>query len=206
MRTRSHTVALVVFEEVELLDLAAPLQVLSAAGRSWNFRPYRVMVAAPSAGLVATRNQLRVEATTALAEMPAVEIVWVAGGYGARRLSDDPLALRDIARLVQGATLTAAVGWGIGVLAAAGCIGSRSVASSPELDPVLRRFAPEAHSSSATGVVADGSLLTVASTGSALELALAVVRLSMGTKLADKVIAELALEHHRSGERIELKY
>ncbi|HYO98075.1 MAG TPA: DJ-1/PfpI family protein [Polyangiaceae bacterium] len=206
MRTRSHTVALVVFEEVELLDLAAPLQVLSAAGRSWNFRPYRIVVAAPSAGLVSTRNQLRVEATTALAEMPAAEIVWIAGGYGARRLTDDPLALGEIARLAQGATLTAAVGWGVGVLAAAGCIGSRSVASSLELDPVVRRSAPAAQLSAAPGVIADGPLLTVANTGAALELALTVVRLTMGAKLAEKVIAELALEQHRSSERIELKY
>ena len=35
MQTRSRIVALLLFDEVELLDVAAPLSVLSQAGRHW---------------------------------------------------------------------------------------------------------------------------------------------------------------------------
>ena len=46
MRTKARRVIVVVFDEVELLDVAAPLEVLSTAGRRWNFRPYKVEVVA----------------------------------------------------------------------------------------------------------------------------------------------------------------
>jgi transcriptional regulator GlxA family with amidase domain len=89
MRTKARRVVVVVFDEVELLDVAAPLEVLSTAGRRWNFRPYKVEVAAQQAGLVSTRNQMRIEAATRLADAAPAEIVIVPGGYGARRFAED---------------------------------------------------------------------------------------------------------------------
>ena len=42
MRTSARTVAVVLFDEVELLDVAGPLQVLTLAGRHWTFRTFSV--------------------------------------------------------------------------------------------------------------------------------------------------------------------
>ena len=38
MRTRPYRLAVVAFDEMDLLDVAGPLEVLSTAGRKWNWR------------------------------------------------------------------------------------------------------------------------------------------------------------------------
>ena len=42
MRTSARNVTLVLFDEVEALDFAAVLQVLTQAGRHWNWRPFKI--------------------------------------------------------------------------------------------------------------------------------------------------------------------
>lgn len=203
MRTRARRVAIVLFDEVELLDVAAPLQVLSVAGRRWNFRPYKVELVARHAGLVSTRNQVRLEATPLLEAAPA-EIVLVPGGYGARRFAADEQELDELRRICDGAELLAAVGNGALALARAGLCAGERVASIPDL---------AAEFSAIDGVAADTDsklvegrrLLSAASSGSALALGLSIVRRTMGPKLVAMVAAELGVDLEEK-QVVEIRY
>lgn len=203
MRTRARRVAVVLFDEVELLDVAAPLQVLSVAGRRWNFRPYKVELLARNAGLITTRSQARLEAGPLLEAAPA-DIVLVPGGYGARRLAADEQELAELRRICDGAELLAAVGNGALALARAGLCAGERVAASLEL---AREF------TDLEGVVTDTEaklvegqrLLSAASSGSALALGLSVVRRTMGPKLVAMVAAELGLELEEK-QVVEIRY
>jgi len=132
VRTSSRTLAVLLFDEVELWDVAAVMQVASLAGRHWNWRPFRLLPTAEKAGLIETRSQLRLEAQYALGNCPEPEILLVPGGYGARRAAQNSLVTDWCARVWPRLELALAIGSGVLVLGAAGLIDGEEVAVSAE--------------------------------------------------------------------------
>jgi transcriptional regulator GlxA family with amidase domain len=193
MRTRARRVAIVIFDEVELLDVAAPLEVLSVAGRRWNFRPYKLELLARGGGLVTTRNQARIEANELCGAAPA-EIVLVPGGYGARRFAASPEDVAELKRIAEGAEIVAAIGNGVIALARAGFCEVDRVAAASDVLEELRTMVPAERCDESARVVEGQRVLSAASSGSALALGLAIVRRSMGPKLVSMIAAELGLD------------
>jgi transcriptional regulator GlxA family with amidase domain len=206
MRTKARRVVLVAFDEVELLDLTAPLEVLSIAGRRWNFRPYKVEIVAERPGLIVTRNQLRVEASAALASAGPAEIVIVPGGYGARRFAEDPDCLSHLSRVASGAEILAGLGAGVAVLARAGLLGQARIAASAELDALLEGLVEPSARDFSAKIVESERVISVRASGAAIDLGVAIVRRTMGPKLATMVMNELGLENDDANARLELNY
>jgi transcriptional regulator GlxA family with amidase domain len=185
-------VALLLFDEVELLDAAAVAQVLSVAGRHWNWRPFRVTATARQTGRVTTRGQLTLEASVDLRHCPRPEIVVVPGGYGARRFATEEDGIAWLSRVGQDATHVVAIGAGVGALGRAGLLGDEPVAASDDLVEWLgecgvRRPDPTRR------VVSSDRIFTGARSGDAVATALALVAAVLGDKQA-RTVAE-ALGH-----------
>jgi transcriptional regulator GlxA family with amidase domain len=184
VRTRSHHVALLLFEEVELLDVAALAEVLTLAGRQWNWRPFRISTVAQRVGPVATRGQMRLEAEHDFTTCPYPELLIVPGGYGARRAT----AADDIVRWVRGAGQDAshlvAVGAGVGVLAAAGLLAGARVAIDASQLEWLGPIDPTMVAETEERLVTAGRVFTASRSGRALDLALCLVQSVLGDKQA----------------------
>ena len=191
MRTRSRALALVLFDEVELLDVAAPLQALTLAGRQWNFRPFKVFAVAAQPGTIQTRNQLALEAPVPLADCPSPELLLVPGGYGARRaLADDGL-VAWLEAAGASAELVLGVGNGVLLLGAAGLLDGRETAIPKSAAAQLAEVAPLALPRPGAGVVDAGKVLTAGTSIAALDLGLLVIARTLGAKMALGVAAEL---------------
>jgi transcriptional regulator GlxA family with amidase domain len=190
MRTSSRHVALVVFDEVDLLDVAGFCEVLSVAGRQWNWRPFRLFVASADGLQIATRSQLRIEAHGRLADCPAPEILVIPGGYGARR----KLGGDDLVTWLQGAAmhaaLTAAVGYGVLPLASAGLLKGTRIAASTEVSELVREIDDSVETSN-EGIVCHENLITAAASAGAIDAALEIVARTLGKKQADAVAAKI---------------
>jgi transcriptional regulator GlxA family with amidase domain len=199
-------VTILIFDEVELLDVAAPLEVLSVAGRRWNFRPYKVELVAPTPGLIATRSQARIEAPIALADATPPEILIVPGGYGARRFSDQRDSLDHLARLAGPAELVAGIGAGVLALARASLIGERRISVSLEREQDFEGLVPSEQRDTLNKLVEAERLITTHASGSALDVALAIVRQTLGPKLVTMVATELGLELDAQQMRVEIRY
>jgi transcriptional regulator GlxA family with amidase domain len=195
-------VALVLFDELELLDVAGVLQALSQAGRQWNWRPFKIVTVAARAGMVSTRSQLRIEATTDFAGCPEPELVIVPGGYGARTASDDAAIVDFVRARAPRAELTAALGHGLLLLARAGLLDGQEVAASLELGALLAEAAPSARLAAEQPVVESGKLVTAHSGAPSIELGLCIIRRLLGPKQASAVAAALA---HESGAAVRLE-
>ena len=191
MRTSARNVALLLFDEVELLDFSAVLQVLSLAGRQWNWRPFKVHAVSSGKSSIETRSQLRVETTATLASCPKPEIVIVPGGYGARRILDDEQWLRWLGEAGPSAEHLAAIGAGSLLLAKAGLLGSELVAATPELARELAELSPDARVTRERPLAESGRLLTAATSGAALDLGLLLVQRCLGEKQAHAVAGQL---------------
>jgi transcriptional regulator GlxA family with amidase domain len=193
VRTSSRNFAVLLFDEVELLDVASMMHVASLAGRHYNWRPFRLLPVARVAGLVETRSQLRVEAKFSFEDCPAPELLFVPGGYGARRAAEDASAVDWCRKVAQGATLTLAIGAGVAVLGAAGLLEGASVATTNDTRAWLAGNLANTRLDEPEPIVAalDGKLLTAASSGHGVELALAMVEQLLGKKLATAVRTQL---------------
>ncbi|HVJ14307.1 MAG TPA: DJ-1/PfpI family protein [Polyangiaceae bacterium] len=190
MQTRARTVALVLFDEVELLDVAAPLSVLSQAGRHWNWRPFKVYTVADRPGPLSTRSQLSVVAEHDLAACPEPEIVIVPGGYGARKALGSAKVLDFLTAAQASATTFAALGNGLLLLAKSGLLAGARIPAREDLGTELSALEPTltletVGPSSADGLLESGKIIAGSGSGASLELALRIVARALGPKLAN---------------------
>jgi transcriptional regulator GlxA family with amidase domain len=193
VRTSSRNFAVLLFDEVELLDVASMMQVASLAGRHYNWRPFRLLPVARAAGLVDTRSQLRLEAKFSFEDCPVPELLFVPGGYGARRAAEDASTVEWCRKVAPGAALSLAIGAGVAVLGAAGLLDAASVATTSDTRAWLASALPNTRLDEPGPIVAalGGKLLTAASSGHGVELGLAMVERQLGKKLAAAVRTQL---------------
>jgi transcriptional regulator GlxA family with amidase domain len=191
MRTRPYRLAVIVFDEMDLLDVAGPLEIFSTAGRKWNWRAVKAELLSTQAGPRLTRAQLQIGPASALPLAESPELILIPGGYGARRALEDAALVDYLASVRDGLTLTLSVGLGSLLAAKAGLLRSADVATTPalasellELDPSIR---PDVHSRTRSSERA----LSAAQNGSSIDLGLeAVVRL-LGKSQASGTAREL---------------
>lgn len=197
VRTSSRNFAVLLFDEVELWDVAAVMQVASVAGRHWNWRPFRLIPTAARAGLIETRSQIRLEATVALPDCPKPEIVFVPGGYGARRAAEDSAVTQWCSEVCASAELTLAIGAGAMVLGAAGLLEGAEIAATRESREWLATALPNTsvRESDAIVVTGNGRFMTAASSTHGVELALAAVERFLGVKLTANLRSSLGHPH-----------
>ncbi|MBA4021398.1 MAG: DJ-1/PfpI family protein [Gordonia sp.] len=124
-------VSVVLFDGFELLDVFGPVEILSVLPEQ-----FRVTMVAAEAGLVASSQGTRVEATAGFADAASSpDIVMVPGGIGSRPLVDDENYLEQLRTYVSGAQLVTSVCTGSAILAAAGLLdGYRATSNKRSFD------------------------------------------------------------------------
>ena len=193
MRTSSRNFAVLLFDEVELWDVTSVMHVASLAGRHWNWRPFRLMPVSATAGLIDTRSQIRLEAPFDFASCPAPEILFIPGGYGARRAASDPRFVDWCAAVAPRSELVLAIGAGVMLLGAAGLLAGGEVAAAADSIEWMRPALPETRLDTESAVMtsslggAPAKLLTAASGKDGLELALRAVERCLGARLAGQL-------------------
>src|SRR5262245_32133359 len=80
-----RSVAILLFNDVEVLDFAGPFEVFSVAGRQRNPVPFHVYTCAEKAGPILARNQLSVNPHCTIQDCSPPDILVVPGGAGTRR-------------------------------------------------------------------------------------------------------------------------
>jgi len=193
MRTSSRSVALLLFDEVELFDVAGALGVLTTAGRQWNWRPFKVHAISTRTGGIETRSQIRLESTGELEACAAPEIVIVPGGYGARRMISDARTVAWLGRAGRGAEKCIGIGNGVLLLASAGLCDGLEVAASRETADLLAELCPSARRNGTARFVGAGNLLTTSTAAGGTEAALHLVAELLGKKQAQGVAASLGV-------------
>ena len=191
MRTRPYRLAVVAFDEMDLLDVSAPLEVLSTAGRKWNWRAVKAELVASTPRTISTRSQLQIGPASSFDTCPDPELLLIPGGYGARLALQDAALLDYLARVRDGLTLTLAIGLGCLVAARAGLLNGAEVATTPMLADELVGLDGSLTPRVQPGPLLATKALTAAHNGSAVELGLEVVAKLLGKGQAAGTAREL---------------
>src|SRR5690242_6648357 len=82
----TRNVAILLFDEVEVLDFCGPFEVFGVAGlRGRGERPFSVYTVAEKAGPIKARNGLSVNPAFSIADCPQPDLLLVPGDQGTRK-------------------------------------------------------------------------------------------------------------------------
>lgn len=200
-------VAIVVFDEVEVLDFAGPFEVFSAlrleeATRRESSSPYEVIVAGVKPGLVHCRGGLKVQPECTVGDLdPAtLDTLVVPGGYGVRPLLQDAGFLDWLRMAAPRPRRLASVCTGSLLLAEAGQLdGVQATTHWKSLDWMARDW-PAVQVQRERHWIIDGRIATSAGISAGIDLALKLVEADFGDALARATAAHMEYpwpEHDR---------
>ncbi len=184
-------VGVVLFDQVELLDFAGPVEALWAARKPvadgrWG-PAFEIVLLAERPGSIRTAQGVEVVATTALANCGPLDVVLVPGGWGSRAQMKNAVLLNWLREQSRAVQLTASVCTGALVLAAAGLLDGRKATTHWQSLEVLRRSFPKVNVVSDKQVVRDGPMMTSAGVAAGIDLALRIIEEQLGPAAAGMV-------------------
>lgn len=184
--TKTRQVALLLFNDVEVLDFCGPFEVFSVTGQQESPRPFRVYTVAERLATVTARNGLKVVPDFTLADAPPADVLIVPGGQGTRREMHNAALLAWIAERAAAAELILSVCTGALLLAKANLLdGLRATTHHGAID-LLRTTAPRTQVDANERVVDNGHIITSAGIAAGIDMSLYVVARLLGQAQAEQ--------------------
>lgn len=192
-------VAILLFDEIEVLDFAGPFEVFGVAGRHaapkpFREPPFRVFTVAER-GPVYARNGLSINPTYLLNDHPKADIILVPGGggfhpdgtpYGSRREMDNPAVLNWVRRTAGTAELVLSVCTGSLILGKAGLLDGLSATTHYSSLEGLAQVSPTITVRPDERWVDNGKVITSAGISAGIDMSLYVIGRLLGKEVADE--------------------
>lgn len=201
---RARTVALVVFDGVQGLDVFGPADVFyfanhHAAQAGERDMPYEVVLVGPEAGPVRTAAGPRIVADRRMDDLRLrPDVLLVAGGLTATRWAEDVDFVTTLRSLAGHSSEVGSICSGAVLLARTGLLDGRRAATHWALADQLARAHPDIRVDPDSIYLRDG-VWTSAGITAGIDLALHMVRTHHGSAMAADVARHLVVYLHRTG-------
>jgi transcriptional regulator GlxA family with amidase domain len=181
-----------VFDEVEILDFAGPVQVFSTAARVAKAGPAAqfdtfTVAAVPT---VVARGGLTIVPRYVFGTAPPIDVLVIPGGVVTAELGK-PAVIEWIAARAAAARLTASVCTGAFLLAKAGLLAGKTATTHWEDIADLRAQFPEVRVEEGLRYVDEGSILTSAGISAGIDMSLYLVERLAGEAVARKTARQM---------------
>ena len=188
-------VEIVVFENVQLLDAAGPLQVFATANDLAHQRgeptPYALSTIARETPIITSSAGLALVVAPLPSHEEFADTMLVAGGYGVNAAAADEALLAWLKARAPNVRRLASVCSGALLLASAGLLGGRRATTHwTRCDELARRF-PDVKVERDPIFIRDGDIWTSAGITAGIDLALALVEDDLGRNAALAVARQL---------------
>jgi transcriptional regulator GlxA family with amidase domain len=185
-----RTVAILIFDDVEVLDFAGPFEVFAVANELNGGEVWNVCTVAPAPATVRARNGLKVVPDYTLENCPVAEVLVIPGGYGTRALLRQPSFLEWTRLRATRAEVVLSICTGAFVLAQLGLLAGLRVTTHHQCFADLAALAPDAvidgsrrfHVHPPTA--ARGQLITAAGISAGIDASLHLVSTLLGDDAA----------------------
>jgi transcriptional regulator GlxA family with amidase domain len=189
-----RNVAILIFDDVEVLDFCGPFEVFSVAARINGADVLRVYTVAEQVRPVLARGGLSVNPHYTLTECPQPHIVVVPGGYGARREQHNQPVLDWINAHAQRSELVLSVCTGALLLGRAGLLDGLHATTHHTAFDLLRDAAPNAIIEAGERFVDNGAIVLSAGISAGIDASLHVVARLLGAKHAQATARQMEYE------------
>ena len=189
-----RSVAILLFDEIEVLDFAGPFEVFGVTGQQTGQTrffepPFRVFTVAER-GPVYARNGLCITPTYLLNDHPQADVLVVPGGggvhtdgtsYGSRREMNNPTILAWVKRQAENAELVLSVCTGSFILGKAGLLDGLAATTHYKAMDGMRDAAPKTELRPTERWVDNGKIITSAGISAGIDASLYVIGKLHGT-------------------------
>ncbi|NDJ37037.1 MAG: DJ-1/PfpI family protein [Chloroflexi bacterium] len=182
-------VAILIFDDVEVLDFCGPYEVFSVTRRADGEQPFDVFTVAERSGPVLARNGLSVNPDYTFDDCPPPDILVVPGGRGTRTLLGNTVVTDWIAQVSGDVDLTLSVCTGSLVLAQAGLLEGLAATTHHSAFDELRAIDPQVDVREGARFVDNGAIITSAGISAGLDMSLYVVARLLGHQTAVETAA-----------------
>jgi transcriptional regulator GlxA family with amidase domain len=191
-----RTVAILLFDDVEVLDFAGPFEVFAVTDELSDHQLFRVVTVAQEKRAIRARNGLSVNPDHAFADCPRPDLLVVPGGFGTRALLKNQTVIDWIQSINATAEIVASVCTGSIVLGCAGLLDGLKATTHHECFALLRELAPRATVVEDERFVDTGRILTAGGISAGIDLSLHLVTRLHGAAIAQKTACYM--EYHPS--------
>lgn len=181
-----RNVAILLFDEIEVLDFAGPFEVFAVTDELRGYDTFNVFTVAENIGTIRARNGLKVIPDYARESCPPPHLLVVPGGFGTRALLHKPALLEWLRRKAGQAELVMSVCTGSLVLGQAGLLDGLRATTHHECLDLLRQTAPRTEVVDTDRFIDNGRILTAAGISAGIDCALHVVGRLLGADAADR--------------------
>ena len=143
------TVGILIFNDVEVLDVAGPFEVFSMTRLDEDKRyettsPFRVVLLSEKKAPVVAIGGLKLIPDFTFDDCPSLDLFVIPGGWGTRREVDNPVLIQKISKLSAKSSLTASVCTGSSLIGRAGLLDGKRATTHWRAYNFLRESAPKA--------------------------------------------------------------
>src|SRR6516225_5866458 len=187
----TRNLAILVFEDVEVLDLCGPFEVFSVANRFTDPPAFHVFTVAEKPGPVLTRGGLSVNPHHRLADCPRPDLLLVPGGQGTRQEMHNAVLTDWIKARSQEAELVLSVCTGALLLAKAGLLDGLEATTHHGAIDLLREVAPKTTVHTDRRFVDNGRVVCSAGIAAGIDMSLHVLGRLLGSEVAEKTARQM---------------
>lgn len=201
------SVAIVLFDQVEVLDFAGPFEVFSVTGLRKSGEPFAVFTVAEKE-TISARNNLVIKPTYTFENCPPCNLFLVPGGggfnadgipFGSRREMDNPVMLGWVRERAKTADHVLSVCTGALILAKAGLLENLEATTHYLALDSLRSIAPTTRVSGEKRWVDNGKVILSAGVSAGIDMSLHVVSRLQTEDVARETAAYMQYDYWKPG-------
>ena len=183
---RTRNVAILIFDDVEVLDFCGPFEVFSVTNQIHSLKPFNVYTVAEHDKPVIAANNLSVNPRYTIKNCPKPDIILVPGGQGTRKEMNNPVLINWIKEAFDNLELLLSICTGALILAKAELLEGLTATTHHNAFDILKKSAPHTKIVKNERFVDNGKIILSAGISAGIDMSFYVVE-----KLLNK---EAALE------------
>ena len=182
----TRNLAILIFDDVEVLDFCGPFEVFSVASRFTNPAAFHVFTVAETEGPILSRGGLSINPHHCLDDYPRPDLLLIPGGQGTRREIENQPLLDWIKQTAAKAEFLLSVCTRALLLGKAGLLDGLEATTHHGALDLLRQIAPRTNVHAIRRVVDNGRVICSAGIAAGIDMSLHVVERLLGGQIAIK--------------------
>jgi transcriptional regulator GlxA family with amidase domain len=189
-------IAILLFEDVEVLDFAGPFEVFSVTAQLSGYHSLEVKTVAKTKSLIRAKNGLQVIPDLEIAELRAVDILVLPGGDGSKTVIQDTELMEWIGQMAKNAQTVFSVCSGARILAKLGFLKGQHFTTHHEVFEDILAIEPTALTDKNPRFVDNGKFMTAAGVAAGIDLSLHVVEKYFGKRVKERTARYMEYGDH----------
>lgn len=202
------TVGILIFDQVEVLDVTGPFEVFSVTRLNEEHRweessPFKVLLVSETMDQVLAIGGLRLTPDVSTDNCPDLDLLIVPGGWGSRKEVKNDTLLKWIADRAAKTTLTASVCTGSSLLGKAGLLDGHEATTHWRAFDFLREVAPKVKIREDVRFTLVEPIFTSAGVSAGIDLALRIVSYFFGIEIAQGTARQMEYPYPQQDQRVK---